>query len=147
MLTQTGLYALQALLHLAVQENGDRVSAALMAGELGVPATYLAKVLQRLAREGVLTSTRGARGGYRLAVDPARLTVAVAVAPFQELRTPKTCLLGGPCNPTRPCSAHARRTAWTAAALEILEQTTLADLLSGAPLDALEPAEPTTRRR
>lgn len=138
MLSQTGLYALQALLHLAEQKNGTRVSAATMAKELSVPGTYLAKVLQRLAREGILRSTRGAGGGYRLAMDPAALTVADAVAPFQELRSPETCLLGGPCDLDNPCSAHARRTAWNAAALQILEQTTLADLLSGAPLGDLE---------
>jgi Rrf2 family iron-sulfur cluster assembly transcriptional regulator len=137
MLSQTGLYALQALLHLAEQGNGVQVPASAMAKGLKLPGTYLAKVLQRLAREGILESTRGAGGGYRLAVDPARLTVADAIAPFQELRTAETCLLGGPCDLENPCSAHARRTAWNAAALEILERTTLADLLSGAPMGAL----------
>lgn len=144
MLSQTGLYALQALLHLAEQENGTQVPAATMARALDVPGTYLAKVLQRLSREGLLHSTRGARGGYRLAVDPASITVARAVAPFQELRAPETCLLGGPCDLDHPCSAHARRSAWNAAALEILEQTTLADLLSGTPLGALGSAKHTT---
>ena len=137
MLSQTGLYALQALLHLAEQGSGAQVPAASMAKALSVPGTYLAKVLQRLAREGILESTRGAGGGYRLTLDPSRLTVADAVAPFQELRAAETCLLGGPCDLDNPCSAHARRTAWNAAALEILQKTTLADLLSGAPLGDL----------
>jgi Rrf2 family protein len=136
MLSRTGLYALQALLHLAVQGNGTQVSASAMADALEIPRTYLAKVLQRLAREGVLESTRGAGGGYRLVADPARLTVAGAVAPFEELRAPQTCLMGGACDLTNPCAAHARRTAWNQAAMEILEQTTLADLLSGAPLES-----------
>ena len=134
MLSQTGLYALQALLHLAEQGEGAQSTAATMARVLVIPGTYLAKVLQRLAREGMLDATRGSRGGYRLAVDPAHLTVATAVAPFQELRARETCLLGGVCDIDHPCSAHARRAAWNAAALEILEHTTLADLLSGAPL-------------
>jgi Rrf2 family protein len=137
MLSQTGLYALQALLYLAEQGKGAQVPAAVMARELDVPGTYLAKVLQRLAREGILVSTRGARGGYRLAVDPAVLTVAKAVASFQELRGTMTCLLGGPCDPALPCPAHERRSAWNAAALQILEQTTLADLLTGAPMGDL----------
>lgn len=138
MLSQTGLYALQALLHLAELGDGAHAPASSMARELKIPGTYLAKVLQRLAREGILTSTRGAKGGYRLAVDPAELSVAAAVTPFQELRSPETCLLGGPCDLNNPCSAHARRSAWNAAALRILERTTLADLLSGAPLGDLE---------
>lgn len=145
MLTQTGLYALQALLHLAVHQNGHQVPASAMAKELGIPGTYLAKVLQRLTREGVLDSTRGARGGYRLAVGPDQLTVAEAVAPFQELRSPDRCLMGGPCDPNNPCPAHGRRAAWNQAALEILQQTTLADLVSGTPFGPLGSAPtPTT---
>lgn len=134
MLSQTGVYALQAVLHLARQGGGEAVSAASMAEALEIPANYLAKVLHRLAREGVVASTRGAHGGYRL-TDPAdSVTVASVVAPFQELRPSRTCLLGGPCDLENPCSAHARRTAWTASALDVLEKTTLADLLDGAPI-------------
>lgn len=142
MLSQTGLYAVQALLHLATHQNGRQIPAAVMAKELGIPANYLAKVLQRLAREGIVESTRGARGGYRLAGDPETVSVADAVAPFQELRSTERCLLGGTCDPDNPCSAHHRRSAWNAAALDILERTTLADLVSGAPLGAPGPAVP-----
>jgi Rrf2 family protein len=140
MLSQTGTYALQAALHLARQE-GKTVAAGTMAQELELPGTYLAKVLHRLVREGVLRSTRGPRGGYRLSGDPAAVTVAAVVAPFQELRPSRQCLLGGPCDLQHPCTAHERRSAWTAAALEILERTTLADLLDGSPLPDL-PTQP-----
>ncbi|HSG49583.1 MAG TPA: Rrf2 family transcriptional regulator [Longimicrobiales bacterium] len=144
MLSQTGVYALQAVLHLASQGRGVSVSAASVAEALDLPATYLAKVLHRLGRDGVLASTRGSRGGYRLADDPGSLTVARVVAPFQELRPSRTCLLGGPCDLSNPCSAHARRTAWSAAALEILENTTIADLLEGTPLSGELPAHVNT---
>ena len=143
MLSQTGLYALQAVLHLAIHQNGSQVPAAVLARELQIPGTYLAKVLQRLAREGILESTRGARGGYRLLGDPAELTVGVVVAPFQEMKAPQRCLMGGPCDPQNPCNAHGRRAAWNAAAGQMLEQTTLADLVSGAPLALRGPAADT----
>ncbi len=138
MLSNTGLYALQALLRLARQQNGARLSAGVMARELGIPGTYLAKVLQRLAREGILDSARGAHGGYRLLADPGQLTVTKAVALFEDLRVPKTCLMGGPCNPVHPCSAHLRRADWNAAALKVLGETTLADLLDDS---SMEPEE------
>ena len=141
MLSQTGTYALQACLFLALQRPGEAVSAAAMATELDIPGNYLAKVLHRLAREGILVSLRGAKGGFRLAWEPGLLTVAAIVGPFQELRPARLCLLGGPCDLDNPCSAHERRTAWTAAALRILEQTTLADLLQGTPLPPL-PEQP-----
>ncbi len=142
MLSQTGTYALQAALHLARQDGGRPVPAGTMARQLAVPGTYLAKVLHRLAREGVLVSMRGPKGGYRLAGDPAVVTVASVVAPFQELRPTRTCLLGGPCDLDDLCPAHERRSAWSASALEILEGTTIADLLEGAPPPALS-VEPT----
>ena len=146
MLSQTGVYALQAVLHLARRGGPDAVPAAVMAEALDLPANYLAKVLHRLGREGVLTSTRGSRGGYRLACAPRVLTVARVVAPFQELRPTRTCLMGGPCDLANPCPAHARRTAWTASALDMLERTTIADLLEGTPLqDALPETLPTEK--
>lgn len=139
MLSQTGVYALQAVLRLAENGNG-RTPASALADELGIPRNYLAKVLQRLARAGMLRSARGPRGGYALTSPPALLTVAQVVAPFEDFGTPTSCLLGGPCDPADPCAAHARRSAWTDAALKILNQTTLADLLSDAPREGWETA-------
>ena len=132
MLSRSSVYALQATLHLARQPDDELVSAATMAERLELPPEYLAKVLRRLALEGTLTSTRGAYGGYRLAVPAEDLTVARVVEPFEEVEPPKVCLLGGPCHSERPCTAHMRRLEWNAARLRILERTTLHDLLSDA---------------
>ncbi len=141
MLSQTGTYALQAALHLARRGRGEAVSAARIAEVLEVPSTYLAKVLHRMSREGVLDSVRGPHGGYRLRDEPRAISVSAVVSPFQELRPSTTCLLGGDCDPENPCSAHELRQAWTATALEMLKATTLADLLDGVPSPPL--ASPT----
>lgn len=135
MLSRTGLYALQATLHLAHQPNGTPVAAAVIARELEIPPNYLAKVLNRLAREGVLESVRGAHGGYRLARDPRRLTVARVVAPFDEFRPGTVCLMGGrTCDPLNPCPAHDRWARWTGTARDMLEETTVAEWLgAGSP--------------
>lgn len=130
MLSRTGTYALQATLLLARRGGDNNVTANTMANELRIPRTYLAKVLQRLAQEGLLESARGAGGGYRLTVPPDRLTVATVVAPFQRLRPTRDCLLGGRCDPLNPCSAHRAREGWTAEVLRVLERTTLSDLLT-----------------
>lgn len=127
MLSQTGIYALQALLHLA--ERDDRVPASRVAEELGIPSNYLAKVLQRLGQEGLVDATRGRTGGYRLAVPADGLSVADIIAPFQELSAPRTCLMGGPCDTDHPCSAHRHRVEWNAAIQDLLKSTSLADLL------------------
>ena len=129
MLSRSGVYALQATLHLAQQPAETCVSAASMARSLSVPPQYLAKVLHRLGREGLLASTRGARGGYRLNVPAAELTVERIVEPFDATRAPQVCLLGGSCDLDAPCTAHLRRVQWSEARRQILADTALSDLL------------------
>lgn len=129
MVSQTGIYALQAVLLLARTDDERPVAASTIADELGIPAGYLAKTLRRLARNGVLTSSRGAHGGYRLERPATDLSLARILEPFEELGPEGNCLMGGTCDPSAPCSAHARWSAVTASARKILEGTTVADLL------------------
>ena len=130
MISQTGTYALKATLHLATRKDDRPVAAVAMARDLDIPADYLAKILARLKASGVLESVRGAHGGYRLAENAGELTVARVVEPFEDHRQRGICLLGNrPCDPARPCAAHARWSAWTGAAQDQLQATTVADLL------------------
>ena len=129
MLSRSGLYALQAALYLAQQDPSRPVSAARMASELEVPAEYLAKVLSRMKSQGVLSSTRGIRGGYALTRSPDDLTVEDVVHPFEQVRPLKRCLLGGACDTANPCAAHLRRLEWNEARIRIFRATSLRDLL------------------
>jgi Rrf2 family protein len=129
-LSRSSIYALQAALHLARKEEGVSVSAARLAEELGLPREYLAKVLRRLSREGVLVSSRGVYGGYRLAMSREEMTVERVVRSFEEVDPPRICLLGGHCHTDEPCSAHLRRLEWNEARKRILAATTLDDLLT-----------------
>jgi len=69
-------YALIAMRHLAGAPADSSVSAREIAENYSIPAELLAKVLQRLVRSRLLVSVQGTRGGYRLAGDARRLTVA-----------------------------------------------------------------------
>ena len=147
MLSRGGLYALQAVLHLARAEQGDPVPASRMATELDLPPEYLAKVLRKLRAEGMLASTRGARGGYRLLSDPRALTVEEVVRPFEDVQPLRRCLLGGPCTTERPCAAHMRRLEWNEARARILANTRLVDLLPGPNGKGTRPELPTLTDR
>lgn len=149
MLSRSGVYALQAALHLAQYGRGEPISASRMADALELPPEYLAKVLRRLSKEGVLESTRGVRGGYSLATSPETLSVDRVVRPFEEVTPLKRCLLGGPCHLDRPCPAHLRRLEWNQARQTILTATMLTDLLpapseSGNGIARLLSHDPTT---
>jgi len=69
-------YALMAMKHLAIHGDRGASSAREIAGQYDIPIELLAKVLQRLARRGLLVSQQGTRGGYQLARTPALISVA-----------------------------------------------------------------------
>ena len=68
-------YALIALKDLASSSSGTS-SAREIAARYDIPVELLAKVLQRLARHGLLESHQGTRGGYRLSRPASRISVA-----------------------------------------------------------------------
>jgi Rrf2 family protein len=69
-------YALMAMKHLATRADGASASAREIAEQYDIPVELMAKVLQRLARRGLVISLQGTRGGYRL----ARRTLDISVA-------------------------------------------------------------------
>lgn len=69
-------YALIAIRHLAVSPGGVDSSAREIAEQYDIPVELLAKVLQRLTRQGLVLSHQGTRGGYRLSRPAAAISVA-----------------------------------------------------------------------
>jgi Rrf2 family protein len=68
-------YAIHGLLYLAMQPENEIVLVTDIATAQHLPASYLAKVFQLLAKAGLVKSFRGARGGYMLAQNPAQITL------------------------------------------------------------------------
>jgi Rrf2 family protein len=77
-------YGLIALRHMAMHPMGQVFTAKELAHEYDVPYELLAKVLQKLARAGVVTSTQGVRGGYALGRDPKSMTVASVIQIIED---------------------------------------------------------------
>jgi Rrf2 family protein len=101
-----------------------------IAARTGLSASYLSKILQRLARKGVLDSRRGSKGGYRL-IRPAAevpLSEIVAASSHPDDR-PVPCMLEArDCSCHAPCLMH-RFAALTEESVRLrLDETTLADL-------------------
>jgi FeS assembly SUF system regulator len=59
---------------------GRQVTAVTIAAETRLPQATVAKILKALARAGLVTATRGANGGYRLARAPKEISIAEVVA-------------------------------------------------------------------
>jgi Rrf2 family protein len=131
LLSQTAEYALRAVLHLAGQPAGSSVRVPALAAATGVPRNYLSKTLHLLVRAGVLHSTRGPAGGFRLAGDPRRLTLRQVVAPFAGPDTRRCLMNDTPCG-DQPCAVHAR---WVPVRRQLdafFGATNVADLAGGA---------------
>jgi len=132
-LNSTAQNALQAVLHLAEVGGSAPVRVGDIATALGVPRNYLSKTMHILAREGILVSTRGPRGGFALAHPPERLVLAHVVRPFVATGA-RRCLVGrATCSDATPCAAHHQWSRVAASVEGFFGDTTIADLLQSAP--------------
>ncbi|MBI2618492.1 MAG: Rrf2 family transcriptional regulator [Ignavibacteriales bacterium] len=104
-------YGLIALRHMAMRPMGQIYTAKELALEYEVPYELLAKVLQKLARAGVVRSTQGVKGGYSLARLPKDMPVSHIIKIIEEERPmiaecyvegPDSCYLFDNCTIRRP---------------------------------------------
>jgi FeS assembly SUF system regulator len=84
-------YALMAMKHLAVKTDAASTSAREIAEQYDIPVELMAKVLQRLARSGLLTSHQGTRGGYTLARAKRSISVADIIQAIDGPLTVTAC--------------------------------------------------------
>lgn len=131
MFSQTIEYALRAVVHLAYQAPEAHTTADI-AEATRVPKDYLSKILQGLAREGIVRTQRGVGGGVSLAKDPAELSildVVNAVEP-ESVRRITTCPLGLKTHGVRLCPLHKRLDDAVASVEAAFRKTTLAEVLA-----------------
>lgn len=74
MLAQRTRYALRSLLYLAEDREASPVQLARIAETQRVPPKYLELIMLDLKKAGLVRSTRGPKGGYRLARDPSEIS-------------------------------------------------------------------------
>ncbi|HJM49197.1 MAG TPA: Rrf2 family transcriptional regulator [Alphaproteobacteria bacterium] len=85
-LQRSTIFALYAVLELA-RDPTAQLATGEIAARYGISAHHLAKVMRQLVRARLIRSARGAGGGYRLAVNPGRVTLMDVVAIFEERLT------------------------------------------------------------
>jgi Rrf2 family protein len=100
-------YALQAVLYLALQPEGGRVSIKQMTRKLRIPYHFLGKILQDLTRKGLLVSLKGPTGGFALAMPASEITLFHIIEAIDGADFMNSCVLGfSECSGTNPCSVH-----------------------------------------
>jgi Rrf2 family transcriptional regulator, nitric oxide-sensitive transcriptional repressor len=142
MISTTAEYALRAVVQLAMHEGVPQTTEAI-AKMTRVPSSYLSKVLQQLARAGIVSSQRGLGGGFvltRAPVDISVLDVIDAVDPIKRIRT---CPLGIASHGVNLCRMHKRLDEAIESVEKAFRESTIAELLAN-PTESI-PFIPTKR--
>ena len=129
MISQTVEYALRAVVHLASLAPAASTTEQIAAATL-VPRAYLSKVLQALAKGGIVVSQRGLGGGMSLAKTPEELTILEVVNAVEPIQRIRTCPLGLAAHGTHLCPLHRRVDNALAMMEQAFERTTLAEVLA-----------------
>ena len=145
-LTRRGDYAVRAAVFLAEVWDRDgltRISE--ICAAMSLPGSYTPQILGLLARAGLVTAKAGPAGGYRLARDPAVISLLEVVEAAEGRPEPTTCILrGGPCHWEHACAVHGAWAAASEAFRDRLRQTTLTDLANADRDLALNASRPTS---
>src|SRR5881628_4036437 len=133
-------YALMAMKHLALRSDRASSSAREIAEQYDIPIELMAKVLQRLVQRGLLASHQGTRGGYHLARQPGRISVADVIQAIDGPVTVTACSTeDGQCEQFSKCNVRDPLWRVREKILAALGDCTIAELALDPPT-APEPA-------
>ena len=122
-------YGLRMLMRLAAT-HGQALSTADLAEEFGLSRHHLTKIMQRLARGGIVETRRGGGGGAVLARDPAGIRLGEVVRLLEQDQPLVACFGADPggCSIVGRCRLKARLRSAERAFLADLDRSTLADI-------------------
>jgi Rrf2 family protein len=108
MLSNASKYAINAVLFLALDTHkGRKIGAKEIAENTNIPVPFLAKLLQELARKGVISSSKGPKGGFYLTEENKSQKLVVVIDEIDGLLKLEECVLGlHECNSHKPCPIH-----------------------------------------
>lgn len=133
MVSRTGRYALRILGYL-VDNRGRRITGEQIASATGIPANYLAKILNQLRKQGMVTSEKGWGGGFELRERAADVPIRRVLAIFEGVGAAERpeCVFGLPeCDADHPCPLHPYWERIRGTLDEMVSSTTVADLGRG----------------
>lgn len=107
LLSRTSEYALQALIYLGSRADGQPVLVRDIAAYLGVPASYLASILKGFVKRGLVTSSKGRGGGFRIRPEALDLPLLHVIELIEGWGTYTGCVLGlKACADATACPLH-----------------------------------------
>lgn len=127
-------YGLMAVRHLAMHAADGACSAADIAECYGIPSHLMAKVLQKLARHGLVMARHGSSGGYQLARDPAVITALEVINAIDGPLRITSCVTNrGECYQTQTCTVREPLRRVNDSILQVLSTVTISQMSEDGP--------------
>jgi len=128
-LTRKGEYAIRGIIYLAQQPPGKMSLISEIAEAVDAPQTFLAKIFQNFAKQGIVNSYRGTGGGFTLGRLPSDITLREVVEAVEGPIIPNRCLTGkGSCDKDSECLVHPVWRKVQSQIVQILEGVTFEEL-------------------
>lgn len=129
-LSKTTDYGIVLMARLASEPSPEPQNARELAAGSDLPVPMVSKILKALAKEGLLSSQRGAKGGYALARDPEELPVAEMIRVLEGPLALTDCAMGpSVCSHESACAVREPWQQINRVVERALESITLADLV------------------
>jgi Rrf2 family protein len=129
--TKRADYGLMAIHYIAIHDDLGAVSAKRIAEEFAIPQELLAKILQRLAKQGLIVSQNGPKGGYGLSRRPAEITIGEVIRALEGPINIVSCMEeSSDCPQMERCTLRRPVKKIQAAITQMLDTMSLAELTS-----------------
>lgn len=143
-LTTKGRYAVTAMMDLALHAKLDRISLVDIAARQNISQAYLEQLFGSLRKAGLVTSVRGAKGGYMLARSDKEISLAdILIAVDEKINL--ACGGGRSCNDQEPCLTHSLWTNLSQEFFEFLHSRKLSDVVRSRHVQTLATQQDVTQ--
>ena len=134
-LTRAADYAVRVMIQLAAPQADGRVSLPELAEAAGAPESFLSKVMQALARAGLISSRRGQAGGFQISPRGRAANMREVIEAIHGAIHLNVCLVSGrSCGRMASCPAHPVWAQAQQAMLEVLSNTSIAAMAARTTL-------------
>lgn len=129
-LSTKGKYGLKAIFELSLHVNEGPVPVNVIASKQKIPEQYLEQIFSTLKKSQLITSVRGAQGGYLLNKDPNEITVGNVLTILEGPVALSQCIIDeGACENANDCSTKLVWEKLKKGIEDVLNSITLQDMI------------------
>lgn len=128
-LTTKGRFAVTAMIDLGMRQHKGPVTLAGISQRQTISLSYLEQLFAKLRRHGLVESTRGPGGGYRLGKPAADISVADIIFAVDEPLDATNCMGRGNCDNDHRCMTHELWSGLNRNMVDYLDSVSLASLV------------------